>query len=130
MAHKIEDDRFICYECIGDSYLKCEVRRTGIAQSCMICRKKEPAIAFCNLCDRVHEVVTNRFSQTASEPDSWAMYKEGDIDWDREGESVDAILEEILECEEPLIEAMKEELSDRHYSHDDVLAGAGKPIRR
>lgn len=123
-----ENPRFVCHACIGDAYLKAEIQLEEKRQTCMICGKKRGrAIAFDDLCDRVHNIVSQEFHQTASEPVSWAPYKEAEIDWERDGETIDEILYEILECDEPLIEALKEELSEQHHSFDNAAAGEEDP---
>ena len=93
----------------------------------MICGKRRRAMGFSELCERVHEVITGEFDRTANEPDSWAPYKEGDVDWERDGEPVDQILYEVLGCDEPLMEALKEELSNQYHSFDDAAAGEEDP---
>lgn len=118
---------FVCHSCIGDRYLKSDIRSNGRAHSCMICGKRRRAMDFADLCGRVHEVITDEFDRTANEPESWTPYKEGNIDWERDGDSIDQVLYEVLECDEPLIEALKEELSNQYHSYDDAAAGEEDP---
>ena len=122
-----ENDTFVCHACIADRYLKSAIRRKGGAQTCMICSKRKRAIGFVDLRDRVHQVITDEFDRTANEPESWAAYKEGDVDWERDGETVDQILYDVLGCDEPLMEALKEELSNQYHSFDDAAAGEEDP---
>ncbi len=124
-----EDDNppFVCHACIGDRYLKSEIRRGGTVQTCMICSKRKRAIDVGDLCDRVHQVITEEFDRTASEPESWTPYKEANVDWERNGEPIDQVLYEVLECDEPLIEVLKEELSNQHHSFDDAASGEEDP---
>ena len=122
-----ENEQFVCHECIGDDYLKSDIRRSGSVQTCSMCDSVRPAIAFGVLCDRVQKIVSEEFVRTPSEPENWTLYKEGNVDWEREGEPIDSILYEILESDQPLIEALKEELSDRHHSYDDALCGEEDP---
>ncbi len=123
-----ESPRFVCHECIGDTYLKAEIQREEKRQGCMICgKKRNRAIAFDEVCERIHDIVNQEFQLTASEPESWAPYKEADIGWDREGETIDEILYEILQCDQPLIDALKEALSEEHHSFDDAAAGEEDP---
>jgi hypothetical protein len=84
-------------------------------------------MAFDSLCERVHQVVSEEFERTASEPDNWAIYKESEFDWEREGDQIDEILYEILKCDEPLIIALKERLSDLYFSFDEAAAGEEDP---
>src|SRR6516162_9681638 len=100
MMSEIEDDlQFVCYECIGDAYLKAEIKAEGKCQPCAICGNRQCSIAFDSLCERVHQIVSEEYERTASEPDNWALYKESDYDWEREGDQIEEILYEILECD-------------------------------
>jgi hypothetical protein len=126
----LDDDEtsdFVCHGCIGDAYLKAKIKSESERHECMICGKQKGAMSFDELCDRIHKIIEAEFRSTASEPDSWAMYKDGEIEWVRKGEPVDSILYEILECDQPLIEALKERLSDLHYSFDDAASGEENP---
>jgi RES domain/HEPN/RES N-terminal domain 1 len=128
MLTEIEDDlEFVCYDCIGDAYLKAEVKAGGKCQLCAVCGNRQHSVAFDSLCERVHQIVSEEFERTASEPDNWALYKESDYDWEREGDQIDEILYEILECDERLIAAVKERLSDLYFSFDEAAAGEENP---
>lgn len=118
---------FVCHRCIGDAFLKTEIKRVKSLHTCMICGGHRRAIAFCDLCERVHGIVSEEFQPTDSQPESWEAYKDGDIGWERDGQSVDELLEEMLECNQKLIDAIKEELSGKHFSLDDAAAGEEDP---
>ena len=120
-------DEFVCYACIGDAYLKAEIKTEGRLRICMLCGKRRRSVLFDALCERVHKVVSEEFTPTASEPDNWAFYKESEIDWERKGDEIDEILYEVLECEEPLIAALQERTSDLYFSFDEAAAGEEDP---
>ncbi len=82
-------------------------------------------MAFDELCDRVHLVVSEEFCPTASEPDSWAAYSE--FGREREGDPIEEILYEIVNSNEELILALKNQLSNSHFSFDDAAAGEEDP---
>ena len=127
MGYDNKNGRFVCHACIGDSYLKAEIRREETLHVCMICGEKQRAIAFCGLCSRVHDVIASEFLRTESEPSSWALYKELEVDWIREGENLYDILDQMLECGKSLIKAIKKELSNRYHSFDEAAAGEEDP---
>jgi hypothetical protein len=126
-GHKDRGPRFVCYACIGDAFLKAEIQHEEKPRVCMICGTRKRAIAFEDLCDRVHEIVSEKFRPTASEPESWEMYKDAEVDWEREGQTIDEVLYEILECNDSLVEALKQELSNQHHSFDDAAMGTEDP---
>ena len=44
-----EDDMknlFVCYACIGDAYLKAEIKSEGKQHQCMICKKRRRTTPF------------------------------------------------------------------------------------
>lgn len=55
MTAKNESEaRFVCHACIGDAYLKDEIKRAGTRAKCMVCDEEKRAISFDVLCERVH----------------------------------------------------------------------------
>ena len=123
MVRDNKNSQFVCHACVGDAYLKKEICRNGKLHTCMICRKSRQAIAFDDLCSRVHYIIISEFVLTDREPDSWIFYKETETGWIREGESMYDILDEMLKCGDLLIEAVKKELSSRYFSFDEMAAG-------
>jgi hypothetical protein len=81
-----EDLQFVCYGCIGDAYLKAAIKAEGKRQLCTICGNRRRSIDFDSLRERVHQIVSEEFERTASEPDNWALYKVSEFDWQREGD--------------------------------------------
>lgn len=51
------DDKTICHQCVGESYLIDLITRTGASAKCSFCSKKHKAIAFENLVSMVDEVL-------------------------------------------------------------------------
>lgn len=113
--------KFVCHGCIGDAYLKAEIVKERKVATCMICGKKQEAMLFDELCERVHEIVSEEFVVTDAYSEGW------EEDWERSGDPVDSILYEIVECDEPLIEELKERLSDQYFSFDAAKAGEENP---
>jgi hypothetical protein len=65
MVTEIEEDlEFVCYDCIGDAYLKEEIKAEGNYQVCIICSNSQGSIAFNSLGERVHQVVSEEFDGT------------------------------------------------------------------
>lgn len=117
----------VCHGCIGDGYLKAEIRKDGVTGTCLACGKRRKAIPLDDLCERVHEAMTEEYQRTASEPESWELYKESDYDWERDGDDVETILHALLQCDDALIGTLKERLSDLNHSFDDAAMGEEDP---
>ena len=94
MGYDNKISQFMCYACIGDVYLKGEICCEGELCVCMICGKRKRAISFYDLCDRIHYIITSEFARTDSELSSWALCKELEVNWVREGENLYDILDQ------------------------------------
>jgi len=123
-----DEAQYVCSACIGDGFLKAEIERADDRRLCMICDGTRAAIAFEELCDRVHGIVSADFVPTAGDPEhAWGTPWEPGIDRVRAGSDVDEVLYEILESGNELLDQVKERLSDLHHSFDAVMAGEEDP---
>jgi hypothetical protein len=61
---------FICHDCVGDAYLKAEIRKENSRQ-CTICGQTRESTDFDALCERIHEIISAEFEQTPGEPEYW-----------------------------------------------------------
>lgn len=123
MTDDNELGEYVCAECIGDEYLSAEISRDGATHQCMICKQAGASIGFDELCERVNSIVEETLIRTAENPDSWEMYKDSDVEWEREGDGIDFYLGEMLGCDTDgdLVAAIKERLSDQYYSYDSGI---------
>lgn len=113
------DTIFICLRCVGDSFLREEIRAEGKRGDCSYCRATENVITLSNLADRIHSVLDEQFYVTPSEPEGAAdslLWKEGL--WERSGDPVGEIIAEISGLDEPIVEDIREYLSDIHADFD------------
>jgi len=103
----------VCYECIGDDFLKKEVRSKGKQAVCSYCEKELETITIKSLAEQVHAIIEEHFSLTSDQPSplEYAMSKESDWDWERAGDPVDQIIAEIANLEEEIAKDIQEHLS-------------------
>jgi hypothetical protein len=74
---------FLCHECIGDEYLKREIRRRYKVQLCSGCTKRRKALVLQELGIALVGVLRKHFVKTGSHP------------WDS-GDELNHIVQEIL----------------------------------
>ncbi len=126
-----EQDRWVCHLCIGEAFLKAEIKRAALRQTCSFCDKKAASIALGELAGRVERVFEDHYLPTARDPDGfeYAMHKDPEINytWYRSGEDVATTIAEMLEADEPVAAAVQECLADRQ-SLDDQAIGEEDPF--
>ena len=107
---------YVCHACVGDEFLKQEVRSEGDMASCSLCGKRRKSFTLEELADRIHSVLEAHFYLTPNEPSGidYALVKEGVWDWERPGEPVDTVISEIADIDLGLAGKIREQLSDLH----------------
>jgi RES domain-containing protein len=75
----------------------------------------------------VHDVIQDEFHATSPEPESWAMYKEAEIGWEREGESAVDLIADLTRCEPDLAQSIADHLSSEHHDRRASEAGEEDP---
>lgn len=110
-----EDDdeaTYICHACVGDAFLKAEIRRDGHKQTCQFCGKTRKAWPLKELAERVKGVVEEHFQITPSDPSEEGFAYDKDMDWERRGEPVVDVIAQIAELEPEVAEAIRKQLSE------------------
>jgi hypothetical protein len=72
------------------------------------------------MADRIESALSQHFYRTATEPSGleYAMIKEGDLDWERDGEPVVDVIQNYAEVEPNIAEDIGDVLSERHYDFE------------
>ncbi|HFE38876.1 MAG TPA: RES domain-containing protein [Gammaproteobacteria bacterium] len=104
-------DTFVCHQCIGEEFLKEEVRRGGEVAQCSFCEQEAESMAIEELGEQVHEVIESYFYLTPSEPEGheYMLAKEGL--WERDGQPVDELIQDIVGVEPDVSAEVNEYLS-------------------
>jgi len=106
------DDVYICHGCIGDAFLKQEVRGDGRKRKCNFCGETREPWPLDELAERVEGVIKEHFRTTPSDPRDEGFVYDEDMDWERRGDPVaDAILN-IAGLEPETAEAIRKRLSE------------------
>ncbi|HTA98916.1 MAG TPA: RES domain-containing protein [Bradyrhizobium sp.] len=114
MAHEDDSDNvYICYGCIGDSFLKDEVRQEGSNRQCHFCGKSREAWPLDELAERVRDVIEEHFEVTPSDPSDEGFVYDREMDWERRGEPVADVISGIAELDQNVAEAVRDRLSEQ-----------------
>jgi hypothetical protein len=130
MAYAHPDDgeaTKICIRCIGDSFLREEVRQNAEEGSCSHCGGDDRVISLQDLADRIHEVLEAQFYLTSSEPEGFDYYLAKEGLWERPGDPVAQIISDIAGLDDEISEDIRDYLSDLHGGYRAVKDGDEDP---
>lgn len=88
---------YVCFACVGDPYLKAEIKKNGKLEPCMHCKQKRPAYELGQLGDRIDEVLFEQYV----------------VDEDEDGASPDyaSLIEDEAGLPRPVAEAVRHRMS-------------------
>lgn len=122
-----DQDR-ICYECVGESYLKALVQREGAPDECSYCNEERSTISIEELADHVDRAFEEHYFRTPTDPDGLGYAYDSDVGWDRDGEPVLWAVRDALEVDENVAQDVLSILQDRHYDRGRVEVGEECPF--
>lgn len=120
----------LCVECLGEPFLREQIQKDGLEGVCSYCGNEGKTIALEDLADAVETAIKEHFYRTATEPSGYeyALIKDGDRDWYREGERVADVIASIAEIDAEVAEDIREVLEERHYDIEDARMGEECPF--
>ena len=123
-------DRCLCSECVGESFLQSEIETRGRVRVCFYCGNKGKSFSIDEMADEVEIALEEHFYLTPTEPSDfqYAMSKEGDYDWEREGEPVVDVIGQYALVEPEPAEDIRKVLEERHSDRERDEMGAEGPF--
>ena len=122
----------ICPACVGETYLKAEIAQLDGRAACSYCGITSTVIALGELAHWIELALDHHFQRTPLEPTGVeaALHRSKDIpyDWERPGEPVATVIEEIAEIREDLAEHIRQVLEVRNFNFDDEAACIENPF--
>ena len=110
-----EEQLLICHECVSDIFLKKEIRSIGKLGKCSYCEKNRKAVQLKWLTENIHAAIEEHFDLTSNEPSplEYALIndKESNYDWERKGESVNILIQDIAGVDESVADDVQKYLS-------------------
>lgn len=112
----IDEERLsICHECVSDEFLKKEIQAEGKRGKCSYCEKARKIIKLTWLAERIHSAFEEHFYLTSNEPTplEYALLsdKESNYDWERHGEPVNVLIQDIAGVDEDVANDVQKYLS-------------------
>lgn len=121
------EDKQVCFDCIGDSYLKELVRSGGVSRQCSYCGNSGLAVSLRDLAEWIEEAFEVHYAPTSSEPDSYQCIKlkdkESNYTWERAGEPVVCAIANAAKISEEISEDVRKLLDDKYYDFDEGAIG-------
>jgi hypothetical protein len=132
MTVEADDDiaqKRVCYNCVGEDYLKAEIFHEGVVAICDYCGDEDvETVTIEELADCVEMAFEDHYEVTSSEPDFFQSMmmkdEESTYEWEREGEPVLDAIANAAEIDEEIAEDVLSTLQERHY--DMELAKIGE----
>jgi hypothetical protein len=115
----------LCFECVGEPFLRFEIKQDGAESICSYCGVKRKSLSLDEVADKVERVFTDHFYKTATEPSGmeYMAAKEGEKDWERPGQPVIELIEELARIELEPAQDLQEILEDRHSDFELAKTG-------
>lgn len=113
-------DRYLCADCVGDSYLAKRIQERGIAATCSFCNEEASCAEIDVVCRWLDDVLRENYQSGHEEPDYWS--ESDSIRYVTVGESLESIVHEATGADGPVVEALCELL----ISTDNPDVGSGE----
>ena len=130
MSDENLNENRICWECVGEDFLRFQIRHSGSNAECTYCLRTANTLSIGEVADAVQAVIDQHFYRTPSEPSGmeYAMMKEGDYDWERDGDPITDVIEVYAKVDRAVAEDIQKVLRDRTYDFELAQMGEEQPF--
>jgi hypothetical protein len=118
-------EKRLCATCIGDSYLRGEVKLQNEVSECSYCGKQRPTISIGDLAEKCHQVFETYYERTTSEPEGEGVDAiahndpESGYSWERQGDLVQDLISEFAGIGDDPVHDIRLVLEEQHNSVDE-----------
>lgn len=116
--------KMICHDCVGEAYLKGEIRRKGKLCLCSYCTETTTSMPLSDLADLFDVAFQDHYEQTPAEPDDYQVAIGMAEDWEREGSPAQIAIADSAQIGEEIAEDIRVLLADKYYDKDDYTTEA------
>ncbi len=117
----------LCWRCVGEAYLRAEIRRQGRRRRCAFCERTAKSYTIDEMAERIEAVFDQHFVRTFDQPNSWQQTmlsdRESDYDWERDGEPVVDAIMNAADMPEAAAQDIQALLDDEHGDFDTDAMG-------
>lgn len=122
------EDRRVCHQCVGESWLSRWIREQGVIGVCSYCDDdEEPCIPTEELADQVEAAFRRHYVRTSDQPDMYESMllrdKEISYEWDRHGQPVLDAIAEAASVSDDLARDVLGVLEKRHSDFEMAQLG-------
>jgi hypothetical protein len=111
-----EDTDFICHECIGESFLKEEVKKRGSRITCSYCNRKIKGLSISDISKRIEDAFDAHYDFCSSDDED---FFNGHL---MSSPVIEAIMD-AAQISRPAAEDIQEILKNDHYDMDNAING-------
>lgn len=117
----------LCFECVGESFLKREMLTHGKVAECSYCGTQQESYTLATMAERISEVFNEHYRRTSDQPNSFQQMmqadKEGTYEWERDGEEVINAIANAAEISADAARDIQEILDDENGDYDASMSG-------
>ena len=103
------NEELVCYACVGEEYLKKVISDVGTENTCSYCDDLNSCVPLYEVADLVHIGIQQHFIVTSTEPSGYeyalSRDKEMNYEWEREGQEVNYLIQDIVKVDEGMARA-------------------------
>lgn len=121
---------WICACCIKEPFLRDRIENEGLWNICTYCGDQNPCFTLDKVSDATETAIAQHFVRTPTEPSAmeYAMIKHGALDWYRDGDEIESVIENLLLTSPGVASAVQQCLEGRyedHFSEDETEFASG-----
>lgn len=111
------EERRLCSDCVGESFLRAKIEQSGQDGVCFYCGNEGKTFSIGDMADEFEIALEEHYYLTPAEPSymEYVMAKESEYDWEREGDTVAEVIGWCAEIEPEPAEDIRIVLSERHF---------------
>lgn len=125
--HEDPSQKLLCFDCVGDTYLREEIQQNGRPARCSFCERVEPTYTIGDLAERVDQAFEQHYERTPDQPNSWQERlladRESNYDWERDGEPVVWAIANAASIEEEVAQDIQSILEEKYGDFDSAAMG-------
>ena len=127
---RADETKLLCADCVGEQFLKAEIAKNGGDSVCSYCEEQGKTITIGEMADHFKVTLDQHFCRTPQWPSGleYAMMKEGDRNWEREGETLVDLIQNHANVEPEVAEDVQSVLDDRHCDYELAQMGEEQPF--
>ncbi|MGE4488675.1 MAG: RES family NAD+ phosphorylase, partial [Kiritimatiellales bacterium] len=106
-------------KCVGEQYLQEKILGVGHIQTCSYCQERNKSTELSSLAGIIQTALDEHYQCTPDQPDAYeyAYMKEFDREWERSGECLNYVIQEMAAVDEPIAKDVEECLLEDFDPH-------------